>query len=152
MTSEDRNYGNLVAKAQAMTGFQEVGETINPLMKRLRDCIEECAQKEYDRGTRGKYYIHIWIRKDPHAMNILRIFPQCRRTRPSPYQDYDHYLWSIDDGGICKFEWCIPDKGCLKYILDNPTKFDSQYIAMLRRYCEDKLEKIDDYLVKDKIN
>jgi len=35
--------------------------------------------------------------------------------------------------------------------LSNPSKFDAKYVAMLRRYCADKLEKIEDYQVEGKI-
>ena len=120
-------------------------------MDKFKSIIDECVQKECDRGTRGRYYIHIWVQKEPYAQNALRIYPQCRRTRPSPYQGHDHYLWSVEDGGLVKFEWCIPNKETLKYILDNPNKFDVKYVDMLRRYCADKLEKLEDYLVNSKI-
>ena len=91
------------------------------------------------------------MQKEPYANNSLRIYPQCRRTRPSPYQGHDHYLWSVTDGGKIKFEWCIPSKEILKYILSNPIKFDASYINMLRNFCNDKIEKLEDYEVNGKI-
>lgn len=138
-------------EAASMTGKQEVGETVEPIMARFKSIIEEAVQKNFEKGVRGRYYIHIWIQKEPYAQNAMRIYPQCRRTRPSPYQGHDHYLWSVDDGGIVNFEWCIPKKEIVQYILKNPHEFDKNYVRMLKKYCEDKLEKLEDYLVGDKI-
>jgi len=81
----------------------------------------------------------------------LHIYPQCRRTRPSPYQGNDHYLWSVEDGGIVNFEWCIPKKEVLTYILKNPNEFDRDYVAMLQKFTKDKLEKLEDYVVDGKV-
>lgn len=138
-------------EARAKTDFQEVGETSNALMDRIKNIIEDAVQKNYEKGVSGKYYIHIWVTKEPYAQNTLHIYPQCRRTRPSPYQGNDHYLWSVQDGGLVKFEWCIPKKEVLQYILSHPKDFDVNYIRMLKSYCQDKLEKLSDYLVDDKI-
>lgn len=146
-----KTYGELMLEARARNDRQEIGETMPSIMNRFKEIIDECVQKEYERGTTGNYYIHIWVQKEPYAQNALRIYPQCRRTRPSPYQGHDHYLWRVQDGGRVAFEWCIPNKETLNYILANPNKFDIKYVAMLKRYCADKLEKIDDYLVDGKI-
>lgn len=147
----DKTYGELMLEAAAKTDKQEVGETVQPLMARFKEIIEDAVQKNYEKGVTGKYYIHIWLQKEPYANNTLHIYPQCRRTRPSPYQTEDHYLWSVNDGGIVNFEWCIPKKETLSYILSHPHEFDIKYVAMLKRYCQDKLERIEDYMVKDKI-
>ncbi len=149
--NSDKTYGELMLEARAKTDLQEVGETSNALMERFKNIIEEAVQKEYERGTTGKYYIHIWVQKEPYAVNSLHIYPQCRRTRPSPYQGNDHYLWSVEDGGKVNFEWCIPKKEVLTYILKNPNEFDPSYVAMLRKFVQDMLEKIDDYLVDGKV-
>ncbi len=138
-------------KARTLTDRQEVGETLEPLMDKFKEIIEDCVQKEYERGIKGRYYIHIWVQKEPYAQNALRIYPQCRRTRPSPYQGHDHYLWSVQDGGVVKFEWCIPNKETVKYILANPNKFDVGYVKMLRAYCNDKIDKLEDYFLDGKI-
>jgi hypothetical protein len=149
--NSDKTYGALMQEARQMTDKQEVGETTQPIMERFKQIIEEAVQKNHEKGIRGRYYIHIWVQKEPYAQNALHIYPQCRRTRPSPYQGNDHYLWSVDDGGRITFEWCIPKKEVMKYILANPNEFDPQYVRMLRRYSVDKLEKIQDYMVGDKI-
>ena len=138
-------------QAAAMTDRQEVGETLEPVLERFKLIIEDAVQKNYDNGVTGKYYIHIWVQKEPYAQNALRIYPMCRRTRPSPYQGDDHYLWSVMDGGQVNFEWCIPKKEVLAHILKNPQEFDANYVRMLKRYCQDKLEKIEDYMVGDKV-
>lgn len=146
-----KTYGELMLEARAKTDFQEVGETVEPLMAKFKDIIQDAVQKNFDNGIRGRYYIHIWVQKEPYAQNSLHIYPQCRRTRPSPYQGHDHYLWSVSDGGVVKFEWCIPKKEVLTYILNNPNEFEKGYVAMLRKYVSDKLEKLSDYVVGDKI-
>lgn len=147
----DKTYGQLMLEAASLTEKQEVGETNQALMKQMERIIEEAVQGNYDKGIRGKYYIHIWVTKEPYANNTLHIYPQCRRTRPSPYQGNDHYLWSVEDGGKVTFEWCIPSKEILGYILANPNEFDAAYVRMLRGYCKDKIEKLDDYLVDGEI-
>jgi hypothetical protein len=140
-----KTYGELMVEAAALTTPQEVGETSQALMDRFKDIIEDAVQKNHEKGVRGKYYIHIWIQKEPYAQNALRIYPQCRRTRPSPYQGHDHYLWSVEDGGLIKFQWCIPRKEIVKHILANPNDFDKDYVNMLLKYTKDKIENIDDY-------
>jgi hypothetical protein len=149
--NSDKTYGQLMVEAAAKTDHQEIGETVNPIMERFKDIIEDAVQKNYEKGVTGKYYIHIWVQKEPYAQNALRIYPQCRRTRPSPYQGHDHYLWSVEDGGLVKFEWCIPKKEVLTYILNNPQEFDADYVRMLRKYSLDRLEKIEDYQVNGKV-
>jgi len=146
-----KTYGELMQEAASKTDHQEVGETVLPLMDQLKKIIEDCVQKNYEKGVTGKYYIHIWVNKEPYSNNTLHIYPHCRRTRPSPYQGHDHFLWSVEDGGKVTFEWCIPNKENLAYILNNPTKFDPDYINMLRRYCSDKIEKLSDYVLNGKI-
>ena len=147
----DKTYGQLMLEAREKTDFQEVGETVKPLMKRFQDIIEDAVQKNYEKGITGKYYIHIWVQKEPYSQNTLHIYPQCRKTRPSPYQGNDHFLWSVTDGCKVTFEWCIPKKEVVKYILSHPNEFDKNYVIMLRRYCRDTLENIDDYLIANKI-
>ena len=147
----DKTYGQLMQEAALITDHQEVGETSEAVMTRFKDIIEDAVQKNYNNGITGKYYIHIWIQKEPYAQNALRIYPQCRRTRPSPYQGNDHYLWSVEDGGKVTFEWCIPKKEVLTHILKNPHEFDVNYVRMLKKYVSDTLEKLDDYLVEGKI-
>lgn len=149
--NSDKTYGQLMQEAAALTDRQEVGETNEALMNQFNKIIEEAVQGNFDKGIKGKYYIHIWLQKEPYAQNAIRIYPQCRRTRPSPYQGEDHYLWSVEDGGKVTFEWCIPKKEVVRYILANPNKFDPGYVLMLRKYTQDKIEKLSDYLVDGKI-
>ena len=145
----EKTYGALMEEARNKTDHQEVGETVEPIMAKFQKIIEEAVQANYEKGITGKYYIHIWVQKEPYAQNALRIYPQCRRTRPSPYQGNDHYLWSVDHNKV-SFEWCIPKKEVLTYILHNPNEFDAEYVRMLRKYALDKLEKIEDYMVNGK--
>lgn len=145
----DKTYGELMLQAASLKEHQEVGETSDAVMERFKTIIEEAVQGNFDQGVRGKYYIHIWVQKEPYANNTLHIYPQCRRTRPSPYQGNDHYLWSVEDGGKVTFEWCIPKKEVLTHILKHPHEFDIHYVKMLKSFCQDTLEKPSDYVVKD---
>jgi hypothetical protein len=86
------------------------------------------------------------------AHNVLRIRrPHCRVSRPSPYQDEDHYLWSVTNYSNIRFEWCIPQKSVMKYILNNPNQFDPSYVSMLRKLANDKFEKLEDYVINEKV-
>src|SRR6185436_20927487 len=125
----------------------EVGEMLKYAQRRIVHVINNLVQMNYDQGTRGKYYIHFWFQ--PQGDQYAPKF-QCRRTRPSPYQTEDHYLWSVEDGGKVTFEWCVPKKETLSYIMNNPHEFDQEYVVALKKYCLDKLEKIEDYLVDGK--
>lgn len=147
----EKTYGALMLEAAQKTDKQEVGETLEPVLTRFKTIIDNAVQKNYEKGIKGRYYIHIWVNKEPYANNTLHIFPQCRRTRPSPYQGHDHFLWSVDDGGKVNFEWCIPKKEALNYILSNPNEFDKDYVRMLRRFVSDKIENISDYIYKGEI-
>lgn len=149
--NSDKTYGQLMLEARKLTDRQEIGETTGALLQKFQDIIEYAVQGNYDKGVRGKYYIHIWINKEPYATNTLHIYPQCRLTRPSPYQGHDHYLWSVEDGGKVTFEWCIPKKEILQYILANPNEFDPGYVRMLRKYVKDSLETLEDYIVDGEI-
>lgn len=146
-----KTYGQLMEEARNKNDRQEIGETADAVVSRFKAIIEEAVQGNHKKGIKGNYYIHIWVQKEPYAQNALRIYPQCRRTRPSPYQGHDHYLWSVTDGGKVTFEWCIPKQEVLGYILKNPHEFDVKYVAMLKKYVADKLEKTEDYLVNGKI-
>jgi len=147
----EKTYGALMQEAASMSGNQQIGETTPAVMEKFKAIIENAVQKNYEKGVRGKYYIHIWVTKEPYAQNALHIYPQCRRTRPSPYQGNDHFLWSVEDGGKITFEWCIPKKEVLTYILKNPQEFDVEYVRMLKKYAQDKLERLSDYLIGDKV-
>lgn len=158
------NYDQLITEAASKTDIgMEVGDIQPRLMEKLKSIIEEAVQSQAEMCHKNsfdlpKYYIHIMITKEEHAAkvyntpNVLRIRkPHCRVTRPSPYQDEDHYLWSVTNLNEIKFEWCIPKKSIVKYILANPHEFDIAYVKMLKQYTQDTLEKLDDYLVDGKI-
>ena len=150
-------------QAALMTDRQEVGETLEPVMEQLKGIVEGVVQQQYEQCMKKgfdlpKYYIHIFIIKDPMAsrgldiQNVLKIrSPHVRITRPSPYQDQDHYLWSVTNYSQIKFEWCIPTKEVMNYILANPNKFDKSYVKMLRDFSKDKIEKLEDYVIDGKV-
>ncbi len=160
MDNTDKSYAQLMQEASALSDpSMEVGDILPDLMNKLKTAIDECVQKQYDlcnekSFTLPKYYIHIFITKEEHAAkiygapNVLRIRkPHCRITRPSPYQEEDHYLWSVTNMNEIKFEWCIPKKEVIGYILKHPEEFDANYVKMLQMYVDDKLDKIEDYMI-----
>lgn len=155
--NSDKTYGQLILEAKQKTDKQEIGETSQPIAKQLENFVNETVQKQaeacFDKGfTLDKYYIHISIIKDPWSPNVLKIVPHpIRQTRPSPYQKEDHYLWSVTNMNHIQFEWCIPSKEILTYILKHPNEFDMNYVRMLKKYCEDKIDRIEDYMIKGKL-
>src|ERR1051326_146560 len=65
----------------------------------------------------------------------------CRRTRPSPYETEDHYLWHYDsEGSKLSFCWCIPRKEITAFVLANPNDFDPDYVRLLRKYKQGRLD------------
>lgn len=126
----------------------ECGELLPHHLKMLEKIINGTVKWVHEKGITGTYYLHFWFQT--HSDEYIP-FLHIRRLRPSPYQMVDHYLWKVEDGGKVTFQWCIPKKEALSYILNNPHKYDVNYIRMLRQYCADKLEKIEDYLVEDKV-
>ncbi len=164
MRNTDKTYGQLLLESQKLiSNGQQVGDTVAPMMEQLKNIIEQVVQMQYEECQKKgfhlpKYYIHIFIVKDPLASqgmgvnNILRIRrPHVRKTRPSPYQEEDHYLWSVTNYDKIQFEWCIPTKEVMAHILANPNQFDKKYVKMLRDYCKDKIEKLEDYVLDGKV-
>jgi hypothetical protein len=163
LENTDKSFDQLMIEAASMKDHMEVGDIQPYLLKKLEGILNDAAQDQYDlcqeKGfSLPKYYIHVFITKDEHAAkvygtpNVLRIRkPHCRVTRPSPYQDEDHYLWSVTNYSKIDFEWCIPKKEIVAYILKHPHEFDINYVKLLKKYIEDKIEKLDDYLVDGKI-
>lgn len=161
--NSEKTYGQLMQEAAAMTDDRmEAQDLLNYLLKRLNTLVEEAAQAQHEVCLKKdfslpKYYLHVMIPKDLFAANVfdapntIYIKPHCRVTRPSPYQDADHYLWSIENYNKIDFQWCIPNKEIMNYILKNPHEFDINYVKMLKDFTDDKLEKIDDYLVDGKV-
>ena len=47
----DKTYGELMLEARAKQDWQEVGETVGPVMGKFKEIIDECVNKEYERGT-----------------------------------------------------------------------------------------------------
>lgn len=152
-----KTYGEIIIEAKQKTDKQEIGETISPIMKDLEKMVTKIAQDQayrcHEKGFHlDKYYIHLSIIKDPWSPNVLKVIPlPIRTTRPSPYQQEDHYLWSVTHLNHIQFEWCIPSKEILTFILKNPNQFDSNYVNMLRKYCTDKIDRIEDYTIHGKI-
>lgn len=153
----DKTYGQLILKAKKQTDRQEIGETSSAFLKDLEKMVTKIAQDQADRCMEkgfhlDKYYIHLSIIKDPWSPNVLKVIPlPIRLTRPSPYQQEDHYLWSVTHLNHIQFEWCIPSREILTFILKNPSQFDPGYVNMLRKYCSDKIDKIEDYMIDGKL-
>lgn len=146
--NSNKSYGDLVTEAMLKTDKQEVGETYEGIEEQFCKIFCEAIEGNRDKGVKGDYYIWIRMQKDPYAANALHLYPMCRRTRPSPYQTEDHYLWKYESSiSRLTFCWCIPRKEVTAYVLANPTKFDPDYIINLRAYVLGELDK--EYIVKE---
>jgi hypothetical protein len=136
----DKSYGDLVTEAMLKTDRQEVGETLEGLEEKFGKIFYEAIDGNRKNGIEGDYYIWIRVQKDPYAANALHLYPMCRRTRPSPYQTEDHYLWKYESASSrLSFQWCIPRKEVTANILDKPSKFHADYVRMLREYQKGEL-------------
>lgn len=154
--SPDKSYAQLMQDAYSLYDTPETGEIINACMPKLKAQIESIVQMQYDKCMEKgfsleKYYIWMLYYKNEHTGRLVFRKPVCRVTRPSPYQDEDMLLWSVTNYDNVKFEWAVPKKETLNYILKNPDKFDKDYVKMLTDYVNDNLEKADDYLVSGNI-
>ena len=139
-----------------MFSTPEVGEILQAALPKFKAHIESIVQQQYDMCMKKgfdlkKYYIWILYYKNNHTNKLVFRPAICRVTRPSPYQDEDMFLWSVTDYDHVKFEYAIPKKETLNYILANPDKFDKEHVKMLQRYCNDKIDKIEDYIIQGKI-
>ena len=139
-----------------MLASPEVGEILQAAMPKFKSHIESIVQQQYEVCIKKgfnlkKYYIWILYYKNNHTGKLVFRPAICRVTRPSPYQDEDMFLWSVTDYDYVKFEYAIPKAETLNYILSNPDQFDKDYVTMLRNYVADKIDKIEDYMIKDKI-
>lgn len=150
--NSNKTYGELMLEARSKTDRQEVGETLQVLLKHLENLIDEAVNLQAEKGKfYKKYYIWIRFRKEPYANNALHIYPQCRLTRPSPYQDEDHILWSVTNMNEIKYEWNVMSEEMTAFVLANKPKFHEQTVAMAKSYKEDKIDKIEDYMIGDKV-
>jgi hypothetical protein len=134
----------------------EVGEILQAAMPKLKAHFNDICQQQYDMCMKKgfhlkKYYIWILYYKNNHTGKLVLRPAICRSTRPSPYQDEDMLLWSVTNYDHIKFEWAIPKKETLNYILANPDKFDKDHVKMLRDYCNDKIDRIEHYSSNGKV-
>lgn len=134
----------------------EAGEILNAAMPKFKAHIDDIAQQQYDMCMKKgfnlpKYYIWLLYYKNNHTGKLVFRPAICRVTRPSPYQDEDMILWSVTNYDHVQFEYAIPKKETLNYILANPGMYDKEHVNMLRKYCNDTLEKPEDYMVGNKV-
>lgn len=148
----DKTYGALMEEARNKTDRQEVGDVSEYVNKRVLEAIEEAVQKQAEAGKfYPKYYIWHRYRKEPYANNTLHIYPQNRITRPSPYQDPNHALWSVTNMNEVKHEWSVMDQGMRDYVKANPNTFHQDTVKQAHDYSNDKIEKLEDYVVGGKV-
>jgi hypothetical protein len=134
----------------------EVGEILQAALPKFKAHIESIAQQQYEKcQEKGfdlpKYYIWILYYKSNESGKLVFRPAICRVTRPSPYQDEDMFLWSVTNYNKPKFEYAIPKASTLKYFLENPDKCEKNHLEMLKKYVQDNLEKVEDYLVDGRI-
>ena len=139
-------YGDAIIKARSQTDRQEVGET--------REAIEEhfakifCEAIEGNKNVKQDWYIWIRVRHDAYADNAMHLIPMTRLTRPSPYEAQDHYLWLYrPNRNELVYQWNIPSKLIVANVLANPTKYDPEWVRMLRKYQKGTLDQ--EYIIKE---
>lgn len=128
------DYNNFMQEAaKANDHQQEVGDTWNEVSKKWIEILNKCQIKAFGAGWKT-YYIWILIGKDPNVVNSLKIWPFCRKTRPSPYQAFDHFCWKVSPKSGLSFEWSVPSLATSEYVLANPDKFPPEYVHTLKRW------------------
>jgi hypothetical protein len=148
----DKTYGEHMLKAREQTDRFEMGELQPYIEERVKNIIEKAVQKQAEAGKfYPKYYVWLRFRKEPYTSNAIHIYPQCRITRPSPYQDPNHSLWMVEHMNKITPQWSVMDRGMREYVLKNPNQFDKHTVQQAIDYKKDRLEKIEDYLVDGKI-
>ena len=141
MLNSKESYGDIVTKAMQITDSQEVGATYEGLEEQFAKIFCEAIEGNAKKGVLGKYYIWIRVQKDAYAANALHLYPMCRRTRPSPYETEDHYLWQYDTAQAqLSFCWCIPRKEITAFVLANPNDFDADWVRLLKKYKKGELD------------
>lgn len=139
-----------------MINSPEVGEILKAALPKFKSHLEEIANQQYEKCMEKgfdlpKYYIWILYYKNNHTEKLVFRPAICRVTRPSPYQDEDMFVWSVTNYTNIKFEYGIPKKETLAYILANPDKFEKSHVKMLTDYVNDKIEKAEDYVVNGEL-
>lgn len=156
--NSDKTYGQLIVEAKMKTDKQEVGETVSELSKYFIRLVEEICQQQaercIERGFRlSKYYIWIGLRKSDLTANALHIIPTIRVSRPTPDHTIfkDSILWSVTDMNKIKYEWNVIADELANYILNNKPRFDVQTILQAIKQKTNKIDKIEDYIINDKL-
>lgn len=134
-----KTYGQITNELMKKTDHQEIGETWNEMSKNWVKMVNEAIEKG-KKSELKTFYIHIFVKKDPNCHQSIRIFPFVRRTRPKPDSGVDHYLYMWDENKGLSFEWGIPRPEIVKYVLENPNKFDSQMVRNMRAFKKGNLE------------
>lgn len=134
------NYNDLYKTAsENRDDKQECGDTWREMSPQWVNMVEKALVKGRESGLR-KFYVHIFIQKDTVSSQILRWVPMVRRTRPSPYKAWDHYLYKWSDDVGVTFEWAVPRPEVATFVANNPEKFHPSYVEMMRKFCQGTLE------------
>ena len=147
---------NLLLKSKRRFDGREIGDIQTIVNQQMIDAINKIVQQNYDACIKvgqhiPNYYIHIFLNTHQVGAGQIGVKIHSRRTRPSPYQEEDHILYKVTNYDHIEYVWNIPKREYLAYILANPNEFDKDYVTMIRQYLNDKLEKLEDYLVDGEI-
>lgn len=156
--NSNKTYGQHILDARKKVDKQEVGDTLNELLKYFKNLIDEicnqqaevCMQKGFDLK---KYYIWIGLRKSALTSNALHIFPIVRYTRPIPDNIIfkDHMLWTVKNMNMVVFEWNHVSNELANYIVNNKPTFEDQTTQMAERQQKGKIDRIEDYIIDGKL-
>lgn len=113
---------------------QSVIDTQQEMLKDYLDQVIEAAQRgEKLFGEESPFYVCVQTRRERLLSNVIRNQFYPRQTRPRP--EYDLALYSYDpQTEDLRFEWCIPAKDMVEYILYNQSELSSDH-AQLVEFC-----------------
>lgn len=138
--NSEKTYGQIVTELKSMTDRQEVGETVPEIGKTFSKIFEECFTLAKKHNIVKDFYIWVRVQSDPNNSQMMRLYPQMRHTRPSPYQTQDHYLWQCNaTTGKIDFQWCIPKKEVTGNVLNRPHQYHPQWVEILTAYQKGEL-------------
>lgn len=113
---------------------QSVVDTQKEMLGNYLDQVIEAAERgEKLFGLENLFYVCVQTRRERLLSNVIRNQFYPRQTRPRP--EYDLALYSYDPKTEdLRFEWCIPAKDMVEYILQNKHELPSDH-AQLVEFC-----------------
>lgn len=118
----------------------EVGEFVEEvgnkeIMKEIWKQIDE--RKELPQW-KDKFYILMWVRKDPILVRVIKCMVQCRHTRPKPEPGLTCFSYESKKDQLL-LEWVLPDKHAFKTFLNTRAYNDDFLMHCIDEYLAGRL-------------